>query len=125
MADVTVMPSTSGRDPPEEPRRFKGSKGGAATGGPANAILAVDVKLRTAANGAVKRFVRQQVPSEILEDPLLRSAMAALPKNYNLEIPKTVSDALLSAAKRFLLGSEREIGRKDDVLNLCVRGFSV
>ena len=90
MADVTAAPSTSGRDPPEEPRRFKGSRGGAASGGPSDAILAVDVKSRTAANGPVKRFVRQQVPSEILEDPLLRSAMAALPKNYNLEIPKTV-----------------------------------
>ncbi|GAQ78942.1 Diphthamide biosynthesis protein [Klebsormidium nitens] len=90
MADVTAMPSTSGTDPPVEPRRFKGSRGGPASGGPSEAILAVDVKPRTAANGPVKRFVRQQVPSEILEDPLLRSAMEALPKNYNLEIPKTV-----------------------------------
>lgn len=39
---------------------------------------------------APKRFVRQQVPSEILNDQELQKAMATLPPNYNLEIPKTI-----------------------------------
>lgn len=50
-----------------------------------------------------KRFVRQQIPSSILEDPGLQAAMAALPKNYNLEIPKTVWRIRQAKAKRVAL----------------------
>lgn len=38
----------------------------------------------------VKRFVRQQVPADILENQLLNEAVKALPSNYNFEIHKTV-----------------------------------
>ncbi|KAK9834533.1 hypothetical protein WJX74_003868 [Apatococcus lobatus] len=38
----------------------------------------------------VKRFVRQQVPDEILHNIDLNEAMGALPLNYNFEIHKTV-----------------------------------
>ncbi|CAI7847714.1 unnamed protein product [Closterium sp. NIES-54] len=39
---------------------------------------------------APKRYVRSQIPREILEDPALLAAMSVLPPNYNLEVPKTV-----------------------------------
>ena len=39
---------------------------------------------------APRRIVRSQVPPEIADDPKLKAAMAALPPNYELEIPKTV-----------------------------------
>ena len=34
---------------------------------------------------AVKRFVRQQVPDELLNEPELNQAITALPANYNFE----------------------------------------
>ncbi|ERM94342.1 hypothetical protein AMTRI_Chr04g252350 [Amborella trichopoda] len=39
---------------------------------------------------APKRFTRQQIPDSILNDPSLKTAMALLPTNYNLEIPKSI-----------------------------------
>ncbi len=39
---------------------------------------------------AVKRFTRQQVPDEILNDAALNEAVAVLPSNYNFEIHKTI-----------------------------------
>lgn len=95
--ELEAVASTSGREASGEPRRFKASKGVSSLATPSNVILAVDTKPRPQSNGPVKRFIRQQVPTEILEDPLLKAAMAALPKNYNLEIPKTVSDKLRNA----------------------------
>eukprot|EP00270_Netrium_digitus_P018885 TRINITY_DN727_c0_g5_i1.p1 TRINITY_DN727_c0_g5~~TRINITY_DN727_c0_g5_i1.p1 ORF type:complete len:577 (-),score=141.07 TRINITY_DN727_c0_g5_i1:297-2027(-) len=47
-------------------------------------------KSQTSSASRPKRFIRQQVPSEITEDPNLRAACAVLPSNYNLEIPKTI-----------------------------------
>lgn len=38
----------------------------------------------------VKRFVRQQVPDDILHNSALNAAMSVLPSNYNFEIHKTV-----------------------------------
>jgi hypothetical protein len=98
-----ALASTSGREASGEPRRFKASKGVSYLATPSNALLAVDTKPRPQSNGPVKRFIRQQVPTEILEDPLLKAAMAVLPKNYNLEIPKTVSDKLRIALVCFHL----------------------
>ncbi|PNH00630.1 Diphthamide biosynthesis protein 1, partial [Tetrabaena socialis] len=43
-----------------------------------------------AAPGGVKRFVRQQVPDDILHNDQLNEAVAVLPANYNFEIHKTV-----------------------------------
>ncbi|KXZ49629.1 hypothetical protein GPECTOR_20g486 [Gonium pectorale] len=40
--------------------------------------------------GAVKRFVRQQVPDDILHNEQLNEAIRVLPANYNFEIHKTV-----------------------------------
>ncbi len=39
---------------------------------------------------AVKRFVRQQVPDDILHNEQLNEAIGVLPANYNFEIHKTV-----------------------------------
>ncbi|EFJ14309.1 hypothetical protein SELMODRAFT_156702 [Selaginella moellendorffii] len=50
-----------------------------------------------------KRFVRQQVPDSILNDPRLRAAIARLPSNYNLEIPKTVWRIKQAGARRVAL----------------------
>ncbi|KAL2653523.1 hypothetical protein R1flu_021651 [Riccia fluitans] len=37
-----------------------------------------------------KRFIRQQVPDSILNDPKLKEAMSVFPSNYNFEIPKSI-----------------------------------
>eukprot|EP00250_Pteridium_aquilinum_P009577 c18765_g1_i3 orf=548-2023(-) len=50
-----------------------------------------------------RRFVRQQVPDSISNDPALRAAMAILPSHYNLEIPKTVWRIRQANAKRVAL----------------------
>eukprot|EP00897_Mesotaenium_endlicherianum_P004534 jgi/Mesen1/4108/ME000216S03364 len=53
--------------------------------------------------GQVRRFVRQQVPQEILDDPALRAAMDVLPRNYNFEIHKTVWRVKQAGARRVAL----------------------
>ncbi|CAN6470578.1 unnamed protein product [Victoria cruziana] len=50
-----------------------------------------------------KRFVRQQVPDSILNDPALKAAMSHLPSNYNLEVPKCIWRIHQSGAKRVAL----------------------
>ncbi|XP_031490936.1 uncharacterized protein LOC116258020 [Nymphaea colorata] len=50
-----------------------------------------------------KRFVRQQVPDSILNDPALKAAMSLLPSNYNLEVPKCIWRIRQSGAKRVAL----------------------
>ncbi|BBN00309.1 2-(3-amino-3-carboxypropyl)histidine synthase [Marchantia polymorpha subsp. ruderalis] len=50
-----------------------------------------------------KRFVRQQVPDSILNDPALKKAMAVLPSNYNLEIPKTIWRLKQAGSKKVAL----------------------
>jgi hypothetical protein len=57
----------------------------------------------SAAPAPVKRFVRQQVPDDILHDAALNEAMAVLPANYNFEIHKTVWRIKQAAAKRVAL----------------------
>lgn len=52
---------------------------------------------------APRRFVRQQVPNAIANDPALRTAMSVLPSHYNLEIPKTVWRIRQANAKRVAL----------------------
>lgn len=44
-----------------------------------------------------------KIPQSILEDPLLNEAIAALPKNYNFEIHKTIWRVRESKAKRVAL----------------------
>ncbi|KAL3685429.1 hypothetical protein R1sor_003451 [Riccia sorocarpa] len=41
-------------------------------------------------SGGPKRFIRQQVPDSILNDPRLKEAMSVFPSNYNFEIPKSI-----------------------------------
>ena len=54
---------------------------------------------------AKDRRRRRQIPTEILNDPLLAEASSALPRNYNWEIPKTVtSERLRERAARGLDG---------------------
>lgn len=52
---------------------------------------------------APRRFVRQQIPDSILNDPALKAAMAVLPPNYNLEIPKCIWRIKQSGAKHVAL----------------------
>ena len=52
---------------------------------------------------APRRFVRQQVPDTITNDPALLAATAILPAHYNLEIPKTIWRLRQSKAKRVAL----------------------
>lgn len=51
----------------------------------------------------VKRFVKQQVPDEILNDKALNAAISALPANYNFEIHKTVWRIKQAGAKTVAL----------------------
>lgn len=73
----------------EAPRRFQGSKReqGSPTDGSSNALVPSSLP---AAAPAVKRFVKQQVPDDILHNAALNAAAAVLPANYNFEIHKTV-----------------------------------
>ena len=50
-----------------------------------------------------KRFVRQQVPDKILNDPALNAAIAVLPSNYNFEVHKTIWRLLQAGAKQVAL----------------------
>ena len=49
----------------------------------------------------VKRVVVNQIPQEILENKALNACIAALPKNYNFEIHKSVW---------YIFGLEKEDG---------------
>ncbi|KAG2426141.1 hypothetical protein HYH02_014856 [Chlamydomonas schloesseri] len=102
----------SGEHPPpssdcreEEARRFSGAQAGtsgsvsgataAASGAlvphaTANAAPTAGAGAAPAAGGGVKRFVRQQVPDDILHNDQLNEAIRVLPANYNFEIHKTV-----------------------------------
>ncbi|GLC65677.1 hypothetical protein PLESTF_000328000 [Pleodorina starrii] len=78
--------------PPEfEARRFSGSQAGtsAAIVPHATANTASSAS-STAPGAAVRRFVRQQVPDDILHNAALNEAISVLPANYNFEIHKTV-----------------------------------
>uniref|UniRef100_A0A0D6R7P9 2-(3-amino-3-carboxypropyl)histidine synthase subunit 1 n=1 Tax=Araucaria cunninghamii TaxID=56994 RepID=A0A0D6R7P9_ARACU len=50
-----------------------------------------------------RRFIRQQIPDSILNDPLLKAAMSVLPSNYNLEIPKCIWRIKQAGVKRVAL----------------------
>ncbi|BAU00715.1 uncharacterized protein HKW66_Vig0163020 [Vigna angularis] len=50
-----------------------------------------------------KRFVKNQIPDSILNDPLLNAAISVLPSNYNFEIHKSVWRVLSTGAKRVAL----------------------
>ncbi|XP_050211087.1 2-(3-amino-3-carboxypropyl)histidine synthase subunit 1 [Mercurialis annua] len=50
-----------------------------------------------------KRFIKNQIPDSILNDPSLNAAIALLPKNYNLEIHKCVHRIRSANAKRLAL----------------------
>jgi|LauGreSBDMM110SN_4_FD.fasta_scaffold196023_2 2-(3-amino-3-carboxypropyl)histidine synthase len=70
----------------ESTRRFSGQNASASSpSSSSSSILAC-----TAKAAVVKRFVRQQVPDDILQDEALNAAMKSLPSNYNFEIHKTV-----------------------------------
>ncbi|XP_075651179.1 2-(3-amino-3-carboxypropyl)histidine synthase subunit 1 [Castanea sativa] len=50
-----------------------------------------------------KRFVKNQIPDSILNDPALNAAIALLPSNYNFEVHKCVWRVLSTGAKRLAL----------------------
>ncbi|KAF8062673.1 dph1 [Scenedesmus sp. PABB004] len=69
------------------PQRFSGSARAAGGGG----ALVPHAAPAAPAPAPPHRVVRQQqVPDSILQDPGLAAAAAALPGNYNFEVPKTV-----------------------------------
>lgn len=51
----------------------------------------------------VKRFIRQQVPADVLHNPSLNEAIKFLPVNYNFEIHKTVWRLKQAGAKKVAL----------------------
>lgn len=57
----------------------------------------------TKTSGPPRRYVRQQIPDSILNNAALKAAMAVLPSNYNLEIPKTVWRVKQAGAKKVAL----------------------
>ena len=80
--------------PPPSQYAASGSNGTAAAAATAGALVphaTANVATPTAAAaGGVKRFVRQQVPDDILHNDQLNEAIRVLPANYNFEIHKTV-----------------------------------
>ncbi|KAI3692191.1 hypothetical protein L6452_32002 [Arctium lappa] len=50
-----------------------------------------------------KRFIKNQIPDSITNDPALNTAIAALPSNYNFEIHKSVWRIRSAGAKRVAL----------------------
>ena len=69
------------------------ASGGGLTAGSAAPSERVDAsgadsggQMVTAAQTGPKRFVRQQVPDEVLHDAALNQAIAVLPLNYNFEV---------------------------------------
>ncbi|XP_057450153.1 uncharacterized protein LOC130741317 [Lotus japonicus] len=50
-----------------------------------------------------KRFVKNQIPDSILNDPLLNAAISILPSNYSFEVHKCVWRVLSTGAKRVAL----------------------
>lgn len=95
--------------PPEnEAPRFSGRSSAASTALVPHATATPEAAAAAAApqppgSGGPRRFVRQQVPDEVLQDPKLNAAIAALPANYNFEIHKTVWRLRQAAAKRVAL----------------------
>eukprot|EP01018_Ginkgo_biloba_P017699 Gb_23501 [translate_table: standard] len=65
--------------------------------------IAVSASPQSSATKAPRRFVRQLIPDSILKDPALKAAMAVLPSNYNLEIPKCIWRIKQAGAKRVAL----------------------
>jgi hypothetical protein len=51
----------------------------------------------------VKRFIRQQVPDQLLNNSALNAAVSVLPANYNFEIHKTIWRIQQAGAKRVAL----------------------
>ncbi|GBG84835.1 hypothetical protein CBR_g39210 [Chara braunii] len=109
-ADPTL---SRGTEAPLPPRRFRGRAAfvgsseasggqGQGQGEKTSAQLALSSE-RSDSRRSINRIVRQQVPSEILENPLLKAAMAVLPGNYNLEIPKTIWRIKQAGARRIAL----------------------
>ncbi|GFR40267.1 hypothetical protein Agub_g436, partial [Astrephomene gubernaculifera] len=82
-----------GAPPEEDARRFSGAQAGTSSGAivpHATANNSSSSSNHAGPAGGVKRFVRQQVPDDILHNPQLNEAIAVLPANYNFEIHKTV-----------------------------------
>ena len=50
-----------------------------------------------------KRFIKNQIPDSILNDPLLNAAISILPSNYSFEVHKCVWRVRSTAAKRIAL----------------------
>ncbi|TKY71099.1 Diphthamide biosynthesis protein 1 [Spatholobus suberectus] len=60
-------------------------------------------KPNTTSRPKPKRFVKNQIPDSILNDPLLNAAISVLPSNYNFEVHKSVWRVLSTGAKRVAL----------------------
>ncbi|BDA49582.1 2-(3-amino-3-carboxypropyl)histidine synthase subunit 1 [Coccomyxa sp. Obi] len=78
-----------------QPRRFVGRK--------AVTPNASDGAIVPSSSTAVPRFVRQQVPDDVLHDEALNAAIGVLPANYSFEIHKTVWRIKQMGARRVAL----------------------
>lgn len=68
-----------------------------------NSEIGKTASVQSARPKVPRRFVRQQIPDSILNDPALKTAMSVLPSNYNLEIPKCIWRIKQAGAKRVAL----------------------
>ncbi|OAY31907.1 2-(3-amino-3-carboxypropyl)histidine synthase subunit 1 [Manihot esculenta] len=66
-------------------------------------MATLDQTLQIKTKPVPKRFVKNQIPDTILNDPSLNAAISLLPSNYNLEIHKCVWRIRSTGAKRLAL----------------------
>ncbi|GIL65397.1 hypothetical protein Vafri_19153 [Volvox africanus] len=79
-----------GAPPGDDARRFSGAQAGTSDAIVSHSTANKSKDAGSTGSGAVRRFVRQQVPDDILHNDQLNEAIAVLPANYNFEIHKTV-----------------------------------
>lgn len=95
-----------GGDEQDEAPRFSGGRALVPHAQPPSAAAGAAAPGSSSAAPAAagpRRFVRQQVPDEVLHDARLNAAAAALPANYNFEIHKTVWRLRQAGARRVAL----------------------
>ncbi|GIM17106.1 hypothetical protein Vretimale_19640 [Volvox reticuliferus] len=80
----------NGAPPGDEARKFSGVQAGTSGAIVSHSTANKSKDAGNTGGGAVRRFVRQQVPDDILHNDQLNEAIAVLPANYNFEIHKTV-----------------------------------
>jgi 2-(3-amino-3-carboxypropyl)histidine synthase len=91
MASITTEAPATG--PLIEPRKPRKRFVGKATAGP----------MRSTSATAAAALLARQIPSDILNDPVLNQAIGQLPVNYSFEIHKTIHHIRKNGAKTVAL----------------------